>query len=163
MKLSSFLFIGSGLGVISLAMYYKVKKNEFEKVFEKLEFNIKKVSNFNISLKHIALSLDVQALNPTATSLYINTGFIKAKVLRVYHKKNRKLLAFSNLNTTKIELPMGSTYTFPPVHIKIPLLTGGELLLSQLIDKDSIQEELIDQLDFEIELNAFGSSRVIKL
>ncbi|WP_299833780.1 hypothetical protein [uncultured Tenacibaculum sp.] len=162
MKKSTLVGIGSGIVLVSLISYVKTKKKQLEDLIRQLEFKVSKITDFNLSLKHIAMNIHLQALNPTSEALYINTGFIKAQMLRVYHKKTNKLLAFTNLDTNTIDIPNGGFYVFAPIHIKIPLLTGGELLLNQLVTKSELQKDFIKELAFELEIAGLGKKRIIK-
>ena len=163
MKASTLLVLSLGTGLVSIVTYFTTKKKQIERIIEQLEFSVSGISNFGISFKHVAMDLHIEILNPTGTDLYINTGFVEAKILRAYHKQTRKLLAFTNLNTNKINVPSGSRYKLTPIHVKIPLLTGGKLLFSQLTSKPMIQKDLIKELVFELEIEAFGKRRVIEL
>lgn len=162
MKKSTLIAVGAGIVVVSLVGYASAKKKQLEHLIKRLEFKVSSISNFNLTFKHIAMDLHMQALNPTSETLYINTGFIKAKILRVYHKKTNTLLAFTNLDTNTIDIPSGGFYVFAPIHIKIPLLTGGKLLLDQLVNKSKIQEDFTKELSFELELTGLGKRRIIK-
>ena len=162
MKNSTLIGLGVGMVAVSLVGYVSAKKKQLEELVKQLEFKVTSIHNFNVSFKHIAMDLHLKALNPTSETLYINTGFIKAKILRVYHKKTNKLLAFTNLDTSTIDIPSGGVYYFTPIHVKIPLLTSGELLLNQLITKSELQKDFTKDLAFELEVTGLGKRRIIR-
>lgn len=164
MKTSSLLFIGVGIAFISLTAHASNKKDEVKQLLGKLQFRLSGIQNINVSLKSIALDLVLQVVNPTSTPLKINTGFVTAKVLRVYEKKTRKLLAFTNLNTHQIHIPSGGFYQLPPTHIKIPLLTGGQMILNQFVKnkQGNIHKDFAEQLAFELDLEAVGYTQTIE-
>ncbi len=155
----SILLIGAGIAVVSLVLGIN-KKEEIERIIDKLQFRLVSIQNFSFSLKQFSMDLGIRAVNPTADDLYINTGFVKAKVIRVFEKKTGKLLAFSNLDTSKIDLPSGGYFDFPPIHIEIPSLTGAQYLLNGLSGKN--EKELIDKFSFELDIQAIGITKTIK-
>lgn len=156
--------MGVGVALISLTVYASKKKDEIQHIVDKLQFRLSAIHNIRISFKHIALDLVLQVVNPTSEHLHINTGLVTAKVLRVYEKKTRKLLAFTNLNTHQIHIPSGGLYQLPPAHIKIPLLTGGQMVLNQLINnkQGAIDKDFAEQLAFELDLEAIGYTQTIQ-
>ncbi len=162
MKKSTLIAVGAGMVAVSLVGYVSFKKRQLENLLKQLEFRVSNITGFDLSFKHIAMDLHIQALNPTSEAFYINTGFVKAKILRVYQKKTNKLLAFTNLDTNTIDIPSGGFYAFAPIHIKIPLLTTGELLLNQLVKKSKLQEDFAAQLAFELEITGLGKRTSIK-
>lgn len=162
MKKSVLVGIGSGIVLVSLLGYVNIKKKQLENLVKHLKFKVSRITAFDLSFKYIKMDLHLQALNPTSETLYINTGFVKAKILRVYHKKTNKLLAFTNLNTSIINIPSSGVYVFAPIHLKIPLLSGGELLLNQLIKKNELQDDFTKELAFELEISGIGKRRIIK-
>lgn len=163
MKASSLLFVGLGIAFISLTSYMSKQKAQIECIINQLQFRVSEVKNIRVSLQHFALDVAIQAVNPTSEHLSINTGFISAKVLRVYERKTDKLLAFSNLNTNAISIPSGGYYQLPYAHVKIPLLTGGQLLVNELVKKQkNIQEDFIKAFRFELDVEALGKTQTIQ-
>lgn len=164
MKKNSFLFISVGVALLSLTVYANKKKDDMQRIVDKLQFRLSGIKNINLSFKYIALNLDIQAVNPTSEHLHINTGFITAKVLRVYQKETKKLLAFTNLNTHKIHIASGGFYQLPPINIKIPLITGGQMVLNQFIknNKNDIHKQFAEQLVFELDIEAVGFKKTIQ-
>lgn len=106
------------------------------------------------------MDLVIRAVNPTSEDFNINTGFLKAKVIRVFEKKTGKLLAFSNLDTSKINLPSGGFFDLPSVYIEIPSLTGAQYLLNELSGKDT--QNIINNFSFELDVSALGKTTTIK-
>jgi len=159
---STTLFAFGAMALVSVMSYIGMRKKQLEILLENLEFGISRISNFSLSFKRVAIDLHLHALNPTSESFHINTGLIKAKVLRVYYKKTGKLLAFTALDTNTITIPSSNFYFFKPIHVKIPLLTGGEILLNQLVKKEKLQQEFVDQLHFELEVTSLGKTQIIK-
>ncbi len=162
MKKTTFIGASVGITLVALLSYGYAKKKELAQLIKALEFKVTGLSNFKVSFKNVGMDLRLQALNPTSTPLYINTGFLKAKVLRVYHKKTRKLLAFTRLNTSEIDIPSGGFYAFAPIHIEIPVLTGGELLLKQLINKQGLQDDFARELAFELDIVGLGNTHTLE-
>ncbi|CAM1355841.1 hypothetical protein [Tenacibaculum halocynthiae] len=160
MKSRTLLFVGAGIALVSLTSFTIKKKAQIEKVIDKLQFKISSVKNLRLSFKEIGVDIGIQLINPTSEDLTINTGFIKAKVIRVYEKSSGKLLAFSNLNTHKIDLPSGGSFDLPPAHIKIPIITGAQLLLSEL--KKNNKEAIAKKLAFELDITGLGFTKTIK-
>ncbi|MFL0083698.1 hypothetical protein V2647_06885 [Tenacibaculum maritimum] len=160
MKLRSLLFVGAGISVVSLAVFGMNKKEQIEHVIDKLQFKLISIKNFKFSFKQFSMDLGIRAVNPTNNDLSINTGFIKAKVIRVYEKKTGKLLAFSNFDTSKIDLPSGGFFDLPPIHVEIPSLTGAQYLLNELTGK--AEKNLIDNFSFELDISALGKTTTIK-
>ncbi|WP_299134558.1 hypothetical protein [uncultured Tenacibaculum sp.] len=158
----SFIYLGVGVALVSLTAFVYRKKNQIERVVDTLQFKIKSIRNFDVSLQDLSLDLDIVAVNPTKEHLYVNTGFIKASVLRVYEKKTGKLLAFSNLKTSTINIPSGGFFQLPPAHIKIPLLTGGQMMLTHFLGNKEAVKDFTKQLNFELDLKAFGTTKTIK-
>lgn len=163
MKTSSLVFIGLGIAFISFTAFATQKKEEVKRIVDKLQFRLVGLRNLAISFKHIAFDLDIKAVNPTNEHLNINTGFVKANVLRVYEKESKKLLAFTNLNTHKIIIPSGGFYQLPPAHIKIPLLTGGQMLADHLMmqKQEDIHKSFTSRLLFELDIEAVGQTHTI--
>ncbi|MFL0091438.1 hypothetical protein V3A08_07495 [Tenacibaculum maritimum] len=160
MKTKSLLFLGAGVAVVSLAILGMNKKEQIEYIVSNLQFKLASIKNFKFSFKQFSMDLEIRAVNPTSENLSINTGFIKAKVLRAYEKKTGKLLAFSNIDTSKIDLPSGGFFDLPLIHIEIPSLTGVQYLLNELSGKD--EKELIDKFSFELDIKALGVTKTIK-
>lgn len=106
------------------------------------------------------MDLVIRAVNPTSEDFNINTGFLKAKVIRVFEKKTGKLLAFSNLDTSTINLPSGGFFDLPSVYIEIPSLTGAQYLLNELSGKDT--QNIINNFSFELDVSALGKTTTIK-
>ncbi|MDB0601331.1 hypothetical protein PL373_09255 [Tenacibaculum maritimum] len=154
------LFLGAGIAFISFAGFAIKKKERIEHIVDKLQFKLVSVKNFKFSFKQFSMDLVIRAVNPTSEDLSINTGFIKAKVLRVYEKKTGKLLAFSNLDTSKINLPSGGFFDLPSVYVEIPSLTGAQYLLNELSGKD--KQNLIEKFSFELDVSALGKTQTIK-
>lgn len=154
------LLLGAGISFFSLAAYASDKKKELDRIVDNLQFQVRSVKNFKFSLKQFSMDVGVRILNPTNESLNINTGFIKASVIRVFEKKTGKLLAFSNLDTSKINLPSGGYYDLPPVHVEIESLTGVQYLLNAV--NDNQKEKIIDKLFFELDIKALGKTKTIK-
>ena len=164
MKSKYFLFLGLGATIVSLTAFASKKKKQMERIIHQLQFKLVSIKNLHVSFKELALDIDIKAVNPTSDPLYLNTGFISAKMLRVYEKNNGKLLAFSKLNTHKISIPSGGFYQLPTIHIKIPLLIGGQLIVSQLLkgQQSNAPIDFVAQLAFELELTALGKTQIIK-
>lgn len=160
MKGRTLLFVGAGIALVSLTSFTLKKKEQLEKVIDKLQFKISSVKNLRLSFKQIDLDVGIKLVNPTSEDVSINTGFVKAKVIRVYEKASGKLLAFSNLNTHKINLPSGGAYNLPPTHLKIPIMTGAQLLLNEL--KKNNKEAIAKKLAFELDITGLGFTKTIK-
>ncbi len=160
MKTKSLVFLGASIAVVSLAIIGINKKEEIERIVSLLQFKLVSIKNFKFSLKQFSMDLGIRAVNPSSEDLSINTGFVKAKVIRVYEKKTGKLLAFSNLDTSKIELPSGGFYDLPSIYVEIPSLTGAQYLLNELSGKD--KKDLIDKFSFELDISALGNTTTIK-
>ncbi|WP_299839902.1 hypothetical protein [uncultured Tenacibaculum sp.] len=160
MKAKSIVLFTAGIAVVGLAVFGLNKKEQIEYAVDNLQFKLTRIKNFKFSLKKFSLDLGLRAVNTTSEDLIINTGFVKAKVLRAYEKKTGKLLAFSNLDTSKIHLPSGGYYDLPLIHIEIPSLTGAQYLLNGLSSKD--EKDLIDKFSFELDLKALGVTKTIK-
>ena len=159
MAAKTLLFLGAGICFVSLGAYAKDRKERIEQVINQLKFSLLGVKNIQLSFKQISMQVTIRASNPTSEDLSINTGFIKAKVIRVYEKKTGKLLAFSNLDTSKINLPSGGYFDLPPVQVDIPSLTGAQYLLNELSGKD--QQNILQNFSFELDLTALGTTKTI--
>ncbi|CAL2095548.1 conserved protein of unknown function [Tenacibaculum sp. 190524A02b] len=156
------IFLALGVGAFALTSFAKKKKESFEHIIEKLEFQLKSIKNFDVSLQRLRLDLDVIAVNPTKEDLYVNTGVVKAKVIRVYQKKNDKLLGISNLDTNEINIPGGGFYALPTAAVEIPLLTGGQMVLNHLLGNKDITKDFVKELRFELDIEALGNKKTIK-
>ncbi|MGG8495965.1 hypothetical protein ACQY1Q_06090 [Tenacibaculum sp. TC6] len=156
------LFVGGGIALIALTSYIGKKREAIEHIIDNLQFKIKSIRNFNISLQQLTLDLDIVAVNPTKEDLYVNTGFIRANVLRVFEKKTGKLLAFSKLDTNAINIPSGGFMQLPPAHVEIPLLTGGQMLLKHFLGTNEAVKDFSKQLAYELELEALGQTKTIQ-
>ncbi len=161
MKSATLLTFGA-ITIASILGYVSHKKKQLETLLDHLEFGVSRISNFSLSFKRIAVKLHLHALNPTETSFEINTGFVKLKTLRVYHKKTNTLLAHTHLDTNTIIIPSKSFYFFTPIHVKLPLATAGELLVQQLVKKEKIQQEFTEHLTFELEVTILGKKQLIQ-
>lgn len=160
MKVRSILLWGTGIAAASLAVLGIQKKEQIESVIDRLQFKLYKIKNLNFSFKQFSMDLGIRVVNPTSEDISINTGFVKAKVIRAYEKKTGKLLAFSNLDISKIDLPSGGFFDLPFVHIEIPSLTGAQYLLNELSGKQ--EKDLIDKFSFELDIKALGITKTIK-
>ena len=160
MKIRSILLWGVGITAVSLTAFGFYKKEQIESIVDKLQFKLSSIRNLNFSLKTFSMDLGIRVVNPTSENLSINTGFVKAKVIRAYEKKTGKLLAFSNLDISKIDLVSGGFFDLPLIHIEIPSLTGAQYLLNELSGKQ--EKELIDKFSFELDIKALGVTKTIK-
>ncbi|CAL2104628.1 MULTISPECIES: hypothetical protein [Tenacibaculum] len=160
MAKKTLLLIGTGIAFFSLSAFVTKKRAAIEHVLNHLDFQVISLKNLQFSLKQFSMDLGIRIINPTVEDVHINTGFIKAKVIRVFEKKTGKLLAFSNLDTSVIKLPSGGYYDLPTIHIEIPSLTGAQYLLNELSGKD--KQDLLDKFSFELDVKALGATQTIK-
>ncbi len=156
----SLFFLITGISLTSVAIVVFNKKKQLDHILDNIQFKLVSVKNFKFSLKQFSMDLVIRAVNPTVEDLSVNTGFLKAKVIRVFEKKTGKLLAFSNLDTSKIDLPSGGHFDLPSVYIEIPSLTGAQYLLNELSGKDT--QNIINNFSFELDLSALGKTTTIK-
>ncbi|SED22113.1 hypothetical protein SAMN04489761_4671 [Tenacibaculum sp. MAR_2009_124] len=156
------LFVGGSIALIAAVSYLTRKKESVEHIIDSLQFKIKSIKNFKISLQQISLDLQIIAVNPTKENLHVNTGFIKANVLRVFEKKTGKLLAFSKLNTNTLNIPSGGFMELPDAHLDIPTLSGGQMLINHFLNTDQAVKDFSNQLAYELELEALGQTKIIK-
>ncbi|MFL0063738.1 hypothetical protein [Tenacibaculum maritimum] len=160
MAKKTLLLVCTGVAFVSLAVFANNKKKQLTYIVDNLQFQLKSIHNIDVSFKAISMDVIVRVVNPTNENLVINTGFVKAKVLRVFEKKTGKLLAFSKLDTSKIHLPSTGFFDLPSVHLEIPSLTGAQYLLNQLNGKDT--KKLLDDFSFELDITALGKTQTIK-
>ncbi|TDQ22745.1 hypothetical protein [Tenacibaculum caenipelagi] len=149
------LATASGFGA-----YLIMKKKKIDRVLDKLTFSVKDVKNFKISSGNLKADLYLRAQNPTNESLDVSTGFLTVDTLRVYEKGTSKTLAVSDLQINQIELPAGGFYDFPALSVKIPLLTGAIIALSQLTNNKS---KFIDRLTIELDVKAMNYTKTITI
>lgn len=160
MAKTTVIFTGLAITGVIGALWAIDKKDKIEHVVDQLEFQLRGVKRFKFSFKKISMDVYLRAINPTSSDLKINTGFVKATVLRMYEKSSGKLLAYSNLNTTKIQIPQGGHFDLPPVHLEVESLTGAQYLLDQLGGQN--EQELLKRFRFELELSILGKITTIK-
>lgn len=162
LKSKYFLVIGATLTIGGLFITYK--KKELENIINRIKFELVSIGNFNISFKKISMTLKLNALNATSKNLYINTGFVNAKILRVYDKKNQKLLAFSKIDTNILSIPSGSFYQLPPINIDIPLLSSGIPIILEQLKKENKNfiENFTQNFSFELDISVFNKIHTLK-
>lgn len=149
-----FLAVGAGVGA-----YVATRKEEIESVVDKLKFKVKDVKNFGFSAGKLKADLYIEAINPTKNDISLNTGVLKADTLRVYEKSTNKLLAVSDLKLNQIEILSGGSYVFPKLEVKIPLITGAIIALTQL---ENEKTEFVERLAFELDMKALDYTQTIK-
>ncbi len=155
------LLVGGGIAFFTLASFIKKKKENFDHIIKQLKFRLHSLENFDINLKKLSVDLNLIAINPTDEDLYVHTGFIRAKVLRVYEKKTRKLLAYSKLDTNNINIPSKGFMQLPQAHIDIPILSAGEMVFNHFLNTNNAVKNFADKLAFELELEALGQKKII--
>lgn len=161
MKGTLFL-VGGGIALVALTSYISKKKEAVEHIIESLQFKVKSIKHFKMSWQSVSLDLQIIAVNPTKEDLYVNTGFIRANVLRVFEKKTGKLLAFSKLDTNTINIPSGGFMELPPAHVDIPLLSGGQMLFNHFLNAGNAVADISKQFTYELELEALGQTKTIQ-
>lgn len=139
--------------------YVAVRKNQLEKVIDKLKVSIADIQNFKLSAGSLKADVFLNINNPTNIDLTLNTGLLKAKKLKVHEKGTNKVLAVSEINTNDFKILAGDTYKTPAIAIEIPLITGAILALNQITNN---KKDFISNLTFDLEVSILKYSKSIK-
>ncbi len=141
------LLLGAGVG-----LYAYDKKKQVDNILNGLKVHLLGVDNFKADFNNIQADVYLQIVNPSKDELVFDTKFIKAKQLRIYDSVSDKNIAITDLDTTKINLPAQGTYDLPKIKIKIPVLTGADMIINSIVNKKT---EFTERLRFELDLEAF--------
>lgn len=141
------------------AAYLFLRKKEVEEVFNKIKYSIADIRNIRVSESKLKAVVIIRATNTAEKDLDVSAGVFTLDTVRVYEKGTSKLLAKSQLNIDRLEIPSKDYYDLPPLEIGIPLINGAIIAIATILDKKT---DFMDRLRFELDVKTLNYTKTIE-
>lgn len=144
--------------LFGLGAWIYIKQKTARKVLKKIGVKLRGIDSVKFDFSNFKFRLKMSLRNNTGYDFGLLVGGLTVKEIRVLEGRTGRILSRGVVNATHITFPAHELYDLPPIDVSVGVAEAGAFFLQ---NKNHLNK-ITDQLNYEIDIHAFGFDYTIK-